>query len=1190
MAFLIFLVGAALVGPGLMDWNQHKGEFTQQAKELTGLDLYIDGDVEVALLPTPALVVNDVRLANVAGSSSEDMISLSSLEVRIALGPLLGGQLQVQTIRLVDPIIEIERMADGQFNILKVIPEEEELESAQETEATQPENLSASDEESTGFDIRLENFTIENGALIYRDANSGTFETVESINASIAAASLIGPFESNGSLTIRNFPLTYDLSVGQVIGGRTLPVGLTLGVAPGKTQTTVTGAIVDLEKSPVFKGKVIGESEKLSSLLQGLVNAGDLPGMLGQTLAFEGELQASQTGTSITDLVVSLGDVVTKGAIETGFGETFNVQVDLEASSINMDKWLAMPMAKVSDIVEDESVAEPKEEENGAITLSLPGKKNEEPKAEKTGNFTFPQDINAAVSFVAQSMTLKGELIHQARLSAELMNGEMTISQLSAQLPGGSDVAVFGFVTPEGGVPQFEGEVEAQVSDLRRVFSWLGVSPPPVPSDRLRKINFKGELTANSERIRFRNIDFQFDSSNVKGAATVELRQRPSFGVDLTLDKINLDAYMPISKTDQGSSSDSSAATEVKSEASANNDNPVADAVSTLGFLNSFDANLRANVKSLVYGGTTIKDIVFDGMVYDQSLTVRKLAVDKMAGASLNVSGAIKGFLGIPDLKDVRIETKISDLGKIYRLAGVKPPANTKMMGAISLKAWLDGSTLKPSINLDANGVGASINTSGTLSLLPVSSGYTGNVSVQHGDLVNMLRSLGIVYKPAGKLGGLDLKSQVKADAGGVTLTGLKGKAGPVSLSGDASVGLDGPRPKITADLITSDIVADVFIPVSQEARMDGLLNPIPAAFKVPRNKHQKRGFPLFRKISTGRWPTDPIDLSALRDIDADVKLKSDSVSYGNYRLDNADILANLDTGVLKVDRLKGDVFGGKLDALATLNAAASPTIETTVSIDNLDIARSLAAVTGESLAKGLARMKLNLASGGRSVADLVAALSGSGSLALNKIDVKSGGKGTALSAALGLVSGLQALGGYDNKKQTPGLADISGTFNVDKGVAVSNDLKLTSTMGNGQAKGSVDLAQWLIDVGGSIEMSQNFIGMVLKGGNTDKSALPFTIKGRLDQPNVKLDTAGLIGKGLVVPGIDKVLKKGVGGLLQKIIPGTGSKSQQQQPDSQVPASTFPTEPPPPPSSEPSAPAKIKPKDLLKGLLKGLGG
>ena len=92
VALLVILVAAVLVGPSFIDWNAQKDRITAEALKLTGRALTIDGDISLALLPAPALSADGIRLANIEGGSGPAMVALESLEVRIALMPLLQGE------------------------------------------------------------------------------------------------------------------------------------------------------------------------------------------------------------------------------------------------------------------------------------------------------------------------------------------------------------------------------------------------------------------------------------------------------------------------------------------------------------------------------------------------------------------------------------------------------------------------------------------------------------------------------------------------------------------------------------------------------------------------------------------------------------------------------------------------------------------------------------------------------------------------------------------------------------------------------------------------------------------------------------------------------------------------------------------------------------------------------------------
>jgi len=1184
--FFALLIAAILVGPSLIDWNSYKVDITEQAESFTGRKLTINGNIEISIFPTPALVANDVHLANVEGASAADMFSLKSLQVRVALGPLLSGQLQVQTVHLVDPVIELERFADGSTNLDSILGGEK---AAAKQNGAEPEATTSASPADLGgnADVSVESFVVQNATVIYRDAMNGSIEKIEKLTASFAAASLQGPFESAGNLVAHGLPLQYDVSVGKIIEQRTAPVSLTISLQPGETKTTLSGAIVGLKETPTFKGLLKATGKNLSELIQSLGPKGALPGFLGQPFGIEGEVEASAVSADIANMSVSLGNAVVTGAAVLDLGENIAVSLDLGVDSIDVDKWLAMPEIKKALITPPQSnqQASSGEAPTTTVSLAMPAKAGDSTADPMSAG--FPGNIDATVNFKADSLTLNGGLVRQTRLSAALSGGEITISQLSALLPGSADVALFGFVVPGEGQPRFEGDVEVSVGDLRGVMNWLGAPPPPVPSDRLRKLTLAAKVSASARSLAASALDIQFDSSRLTGKTVLRLGKRLSLDTDLSLDRINLDAYVvpvfaPPPPKVAAAPSPSPTSKDTKAALPAE--------LAALSALKDFDANVKARVLTLVYAGAQIKNVNLDTSLLDGALNVRNFSIDKLAGSTLKVSGQVNNLDGIPFLKDVRVDAKAGDVSRLMRLAGAEAPVDSKKLGMVIFAAKVDGSLLNPLLDVKLKGAGTSLALDGKVSMLPLVGGFDGKLKVVHSDVVKMLRSLGIAYRPGGKLGGLDFESLVKADLSGLTLNDLKASVGPVNMSGAAKVSLDGPRTKISAALNTNKIVADLFLPPSKGAFLNDPAGPIPAAYVIPPGPASNPAFKRLIAFAKGRWPTDPIDLSALKNFDANIKIKSQALVFGNYKLDNSDLAASVDNGVLRLEKLNGGLFGGSIAATANVRAASPSTIETAISLKNLDVAKGLMAVIGESPAGGRAGMEVNLTSSGFTVSDFVAALGGKGSIALKGLDVAKAGKGTALSAALGLVAGLNNLGGtLSGKKAGAGLADINGTFNINKGIATSNDLALVSSMGNGRAQGNIDLSRWLIDVAGQVEMSQNFLGKILNQGKATPSILPFSIKGNLDAPNVKLDTSKLQGLGLPIPGLDKVLKKkGLGNILQQIIPGLGGSSQSQPSSPPPPPTTSSGSTPPPPP--PPEPQKITPQNLLKGLFKGLGG
>ena len=1187
IGLILVLAAVVLIGPGFVDWNEYKSEIAARAKAATGRDLVIGGDIQISVLPSPALIAHDVTLANLQGATAPDMVRLRLLQVRVALGPLLGGSIQVETVKLVDPVIELEALADGRKNWEFSPTEKNEKEPAQDAEQDGgPDNEAPAAARDAEPAIRLDNFTIENATLVYRDQQAGTVERVDNLQARIAAASLKGPIESSGTLVARGIPLKFGALIGEIIHGRTVPVSLTLESAAAQGKVQINGTLVSLAKAPKFKGRIKAEGNSLAAIVAAIAATGPLPGFAGQAFAAEGAVVASAEGAEVKELMIRLGDAEATGGVAVELGETLTVAGRLAVNHVNLDKWLEMPAAPAAS-----SDGSEKPEKSGRIkaTISLDPAQPKAARPPPAGAFAIPANLAGSVNLVVDAVTYRGAIVRQVRASAELASGEITVSQLAAQFPGGSEVAAFGFISINDGQPHFEGEAELSVSDVRSVMRWLEVPVPSIASDRLRKLTLVANVNASPEQVEIANLGIGLDSSRLTGGVTVALRKRLAFGADLTLDRVNLDAYLAGSAKKKARSVSASGGSGAKGEAGgapAKDKKNSGDPLAVLSSLNVFDANLKLRVKSLVYRKTPIKGLTLDGTLFNGALELRQAGVANLAGASAKVSGTIEGLGGIPAMKGVSFDVRAADTSGLFRMAGIDPPVPPRNLGKVSLKGRLDGGMLVPRFDLTVGAAGVTAGIKGKVTLLPAPV-IDAQMRARHGDLARLLRALRVDYRPTGPIGGFDVAAAVKGDASRLTVGGLKGSVGKISLQGDATLALDGLRPKMAANLTSGDIVIDPFLPATRSAGLApaprhpyGRPGVVPAAWPAPPRHDRHRG-PLRAVAATAgeRWSSKPLDLSALATVDADIKLKSTAVAFQAYRVENANLAATLTDGVLNVNRLTGTVFGGALQANAVVNANGRPKLDGALAVKGVDVGRATRAVTGKALATGTMRANLKVTTAGSSVADMVEALSGTGGLALSRVDVKAAGKGTALAGALDLITGLNKLGGLlGGQKKGGGLADISGTFRIDRGVARSSDLALSSNLGTGQAKGSIDLPNWLIDVVGEVRLSQNLLTQFLAQKTRAPQVLPLRIKGTLDSPNVKLDTSKMPSGGVPLPGIGKLLgNKGVGGLLQKILPGQQST---QQPQQQQPGTGEP--PPPPPPQE----KKFRPEDLLKKLFK----
>jgi len=1100
---VVILLATALIVPSFIDWNDYKDEIAGRAGAFTGRELVIGGDIGLTLLPAPALVATDVRLANIEGAADADMIRLKSLEIRVALAPLLSGEIQVGKVKLVEPVVHLEILADGRKN----------WEFARRDDASETTVPGSAPGGGAGLPlaVRLDSVEIENGVVVYRDATAGTAERIDGLNATVSAKSLQGPFAFTGRFGARDIPLGLRVAVGEIVEGRAVPITMTLTTDPGESRVEVSGIVRRPMDSPSFEGRVTAEGKSLAGLIQ-TAAPGALPGFLGQAFNVDGEVTASRSDLAIAELSVRLGETRATGALSAKLGDEISATGQLAASRIDLDSWLAMPTVP-----------------GGGTPAAEGGGGSAKPNG---ATFGLPTGINASVSVSADAIIYRGGIVRQTRANADLAGGEITISQMSALLPGGSEVALFGFVSAPDGAPQFDGEIEAKSADLLGVLDWLGIDISGVPPGRLRGFVGRSKLSAYQELVQARNIDVQVDGSRVTGGVTWAISKRLAFGADLTIDRINVDAYLPEVSVD-GSAREASEATASKGEPGSS---------SLLAALDSFDANLRIHSRALTYRGAVMTDLVVDTTLFDGALEVHRASVADFGGASVNIAGLLFGLADEPGIKAVTFDLNVPDPERLLRSAGFQPPQQARTLGALSVTGRAEGALSQPVIDVEVRAAGGEIGLDGTLSLLPAPR-FGGRMTIRQMDMVRLLEALAVDYRPSGRVGAINLAGQLDASVSEVTIRELAGTVGDVAIEGSLAVGLLERRPKITADLTTGKLVVDPLLPANRTAAMTPRLLPVSwrsASWRPapPPRIGGGRGLRLVAATPHRRWSREPIDLSVLQSFDADVKLKSEAIAYQGYRLENADLAASLAGGVFTAERLTGALFDGPLSASGRLDASGIPQIEGTVTLENADLSHATRAAAGKSVAAGRMTADARLTTRGQSAVAMVSALDGSGSITLAGVATGGGAQGTVLAPLLAVFDGMNRIGGLLGQGSLENAADFSATYTIEKGVAKSEDMRLESGLGNGTASGFADLPAWFIDVEGELQLAHDVVTGLVAGAAESQRAqiLPFRLRGPLDAPDVKVDTSSLTG-AIRIPGLDKLGNgKGVGKALKGLL------------------------------------------------------
>ncbi|MEE2981055.1 MAG: AsmA family protein, partial [Pseudomonadota bacterium] len=741
---LALLILVVVVAPFLLDLNDYKGDIVAAVKDATGHDLVIDGDIAVSLVPLPTIRVAGMRFANLDGATAPDMVRIGVVEASVALMPLLSGDIEVGSLTFVNPVIELEVLDDGRANWRLGTPGGEAAGG------------------STSLALRIDSLVVKGATLTYRDGVAGTVERVENLNLEAAVDSLNGPFRATGSLVARltswAIPLAFEVQIG-ALDQRPLPLRVNLSLSDADTTLTFNGSASSASPDAEVSGRLKVKGGSLARLINAFSGGGGNTAnpLLAHAFSLDASVAASTVTAGVNDVVFDLGGVQGTGAVNALLTDDPQVDVAIALKYVDLDKLLA-----------------------SAATLEPAG-------GSDGGNvarpFSLPGEIYATLDLRVDAVVYNQSVVRQAALVAALDQGVVTVQQASTLLPGGSDVTVFGVLDFPDGRHHFDGQVEASADNLRAVFDWLDITPTGVPADRLRKLSLSSRVEVTPTLAKVSAIDLRVDSSRLTGAVNIGLGPRLAFNAIITLDQINLDAYMaPAAAGDRGGGE---------------GDDPLA-------VFGEFDAELKTKVGKLVYRGLPLSDITLDAGLRRGVLRIRALRIDDLAGAGATLAGTIDS--AAPGF-DVTYSANAADAASLFQLANVAPPDGN--LGGVVIHGSAKGNGAAVTLDTTVTLSDTEARFAGVLDALVASPRVDATISLRADSLALLARRFGVSLPDTASHTPIALDGTVKGavDAATIALTAAALGA-DLRLNGRLATLLDTPTYDLAVNLGHPDFVA----------------------------------------------------------------------------------------------------------------------------------------------------------------------------------------------------------------------------------------------------------------------------------------------------------------------------------------------------------------------------------------------
>ncbi|EHK79124.1 AsmA family protein [Sinorhizobium meliloti CCNWSX0020] len=724
----------------------------------------------------------------------------------------------------------------------------------------------------------------------------------------------------------------------------------------------------------------------------------------------------------------------------------------------------------------------------------------------------------------------------------------------------------------------------------------LAVEADPAPAPGMSSLEASGQVTLNA------NGSYQIRGGEVEAGeqafglnALFVPGERARFLVDLEADRLDLTPFMD-------------AAPETSQSGA-----PAADTAkpANLQFLAGFDADMSINAAALVLGEISASDVsfsaalkdgelaaelghlgidagslaasvathvtadepVFRGRLASKGLDIAKLSA--LAGQTVPLSGALTidagfafrgldaqairktadltGTIGLRDavytlpgiadetmreVKAKKITAQIASLAKPVRAAGRLqwrnkpvdvelqiPAADTILAGNLSA----EGIPLKlqvkmPDANLSLDGKALA----GT---------YAGKLGFSTADLSAFLAGLG--QSGAESIGPLAFNGHVDAGTTRVSFQEATISINGVEGAGSGSVEFATPL-KITTALNFDEL---------DLARLAGAQSPAPQA-----------------KAAKGAQPADvPLDLSALRSIDATIKVNAKKLGYGRVFAGPVSTSLVVSDGVASLTLPESPFYGGHV--VASLRADGSqpePSIALKTSISGASAAPLLTDMAGFKHLEGSLKAEFDVTGAGGTSGALAKSLQGNAKVGFSDGAIR----GIDIANVYNNLVSLMASGFKQDESKATTFTELGASFAIEGGVARTEDLKLVGPLIRMTGSGAADLAQSTLN----FRLEPRLVASLKGQGaeiSTDGIGVPVVVEGSFAAPRIypdlsdllknpdaalaKLKDFGLpidklpIGDLLNGDGAGAAVKDLLGGTLDKALKGKVFKQEEQQ-------------------------------------------
>lgn len=650
---LVAAFAALFAVPPLVDWNQFRGVFEEEASRLLGREVRVGGQVNLRILPVPYVYFEKVSISDAPGLSGA-FLRAERFTMLLSAPPLLRGVMEARQLEIDSPEIRLRFDENGGGNW-------QQLEIRNQEFAFVP------------TDVSLQSAMIRNGRILLLAKDDSQIAALDNVSGELSAKGLRGPYKFNGSLKVGKNEHTLRLSTASMDANGQMRFKLSARSKATETEHRIDGQIENIDTTP----RVTGKLEARGPVLVGRNSLDGNPAFYD----LSGSLNLDTRAADLTDMAISFDSAGRPQLLVGAARATW--EGGLKVSSKLTSKWLDLD----------------------AISAGKTSKSPVEALAFLTGD-ALDAGPNGQANFHLElgQASLGGEVVSALNVRLIEKAGKVYVDHISGQLPGRTQLRANGQVILLDKGLGGSGQLLLNGDSLEKFLGWLQLDAGDLKGRAAGAFQFSADVAVKPKNVTIANARMRFAAGISRGSFEFDWNNTPR--IKLQADGEHIDVSGLGSRL---LAPESIAYVLGVGEAARGKSSPA------LEFLRKYDLDLDLDVRDMTDGEQVLTDVGVRMARTGKAVRFSRTRLTFQPGLELEVEGNVDHTNNgaVWDLSGLIAVQNSSALAKLHGLVGniIKQPDRPRFLNQA---APVSAAFLTKAVNTDGKW-NSSLSLDGTL-------------------------------------------------------------------------------------------------------------------------------------------------------------------------------------------------------------------------------------------------------------------------------------------------------------------------------------------------------------------------------------------------------------------------------------------------------------------------------------------